>query len=76
MTEGILIIYVSPNGRDEWKPVLPADVPAWLKDRHVMGELVGGDIACKADEDPPLWYRAERVDAANDNAPDLGGDAA
>lgn len=74
MTEGILIIYVSPNGRDEWKPVLPVDVPGWLKDPDTLGELVAGEMACKADEDPPLWYRAERVMPANEE--DLGGDAA
>lgn len=63
MTEGVLIIYVSPNGRDNWQPVLPADVPEWLKAPDILGELVAGEMACKADEEPPVWYRAEKVES-------------
>lgn len=63
MTEGVLIIYVSPNGRENWQPVLPQDVPEWLKDPDILGELVSGEMACKADEEIPVWYRAEKVES-------------
>lgn len=60
MTQGVLIIYASPNGRDEWQPVLPADVPEFVKDPDTLGRLVAGEMCCDA-ETQSLWYRAEQV---------------
>ena len=60
LKEARFIIFESPNGRDGWKPILPVDVPEWIKPAHVMGRLANGDMVT----DPKLttnWYRAQRV---------------
>ena len=64
-----LVIYVSPNGRDNWVPVEPGAVPAWLRVPAIMGRLVAGE-ACS---DPRSasgnnWFRAERVLTPDDRA--------
>lgn len=59
--EGFLIIYASPNGRDQWLPVLPNEVPEWLKEEDTLGELVAGQMCSKCDEADPVWYRAEEI---------------
>src|ERR1700687_305772 len=55
-----LIIWFSQDGETDWKPLLPADVPEWLKDFTVMRHLVEGEIASR-DGGKTGWYRAERV---------------
>jgi hypothetical protein len=58
-----MIIYRSPNCRDDWTPVLPQDVPDWVRDPDNLAQLVEGNACC----DPALgeagsdWYRAEVV---------------
>lgn len=61
--QATLIIYSSPNGRDNWQPVKPEDVPQWLKDPERMAHLVAGEMACKNDEGDrgSDWYKAVRV---------------
>lgn len=63
MTEANLIIYCSINGRDVWAPVLPAEVPEWVKDPDIMGRLVAGEMCSDVAEGVTgsLWYRAEKV---------------
>lgn len=58
------IIYRSKDGRGDWSPVLPQDVPAWVKDPDVMGEMARGQAACKCDEGPTGsdWFRADKID--------------
>lgn len=58
MKAGTLVIYRSSTGKRKWKPVLPAAVPAWLKDPEVLGRLVAGEMAHKPKEG---WYRAEKL---------------
>jgi hypothetical protein len=53
-----LVILRSENGRDGWKPVLPADVPEWLKNPDVMHKLVNGEMAMDPRKGTE-WYRAE-----------------
>ena len=66
MTQGTLIIYTSENGRDGWTPVLPADVPDWLKREDRMGRLVAGEMASDPrSAKPHNWYRAESVGAVH-----------
>ena len=43
MNTGTLIIFSSPNGGDNWTPVLPKDVPEFVKDPDVLARLVDGD---------------------------------
>lgn len=61
--QGYLMIYRSPTGRDNWQPVLPDDVPEWVKDQDILGRLVAGEIACDPTEGNSGrdWYRAERT---------------
>lgn len=63
MKQENIAIMRSENGRDGWVPVPPAEVPDWLKEPDVMGNLVAGNMACKNDEGDKgsAWYRAERV---------------
>lgn len=61
--QALLVIYRSRNGRDNWEPVLPDDVPAWVKAPDIMGRLVQGEQCMDAGERPngSMWYRAKRV---------------
>ena len=58
-----MVVWKSPNGRDQWEPVKPADVPDWVKAEDVMGRLVNGDMCV----DPTLgdsgsdFYRVEKI---------------
>lgn len=62
MTEAMLVIYVSETGRDKWLPVLPDDVPAWIKAPKVMGRLVAGEMCIDPrSETEHRWFRAEKV---------------
>lgn len=55
-----LVILRSKDGRSDWQPVLPADVPEWTKRPEYMGRLVAGEMCMKCDEGPAGsdWYRA------------------
>lgn len=53
----LLIIFKSDNGRDGWKPVLPADVPEWVKDPDVIGNMVKGS-ACMNPDSGEDWFIA------------------
>ncbi len=59
----LLVIYSSENGRDNWKPVPPRDVPEWVQHPLNIAKLVKGEQCMKADEGDKgsLWYRAERI---------------
>lgn len=67
MKQALVIIYRSDNGQDGWEPVLDKDVPEWVKNPKVMGNLIRGVIAQQESRialptsvvNP--WYRAERV---------------
>lgn len=58
-----LVIYESPNGRGGWHPMLPSELPDWVKHPDIIGHLVAGEMCC----DPALgekgsnWYKAVRV---------------
>lgn len=59
--QAVFVIYESANGRDDWKPLKPAEVPEWVSHHDVLGRLVNGDMAM----DPRIgdggspWYRAD-----------------
>ena len=58
-----LVILASPTGRDGWKPVPVAEVPAWVKHPDTIAKMVAGEMCMKADEGDKGsdWYRCERV---------------
>ena len=60
LTLAMLIIYSSPDGQ-VWSPVLPADVPDWLKDPDTIAKLVDG-LMCQSPNSGSrtTWFRAER----------------
>ena len=63
MKETELIIFESPNGRDQWKPLLPKDVPEWVKDPEIISRMIDGEICMDAkigDKGSP-WYCAEQA---------------
>lgn len=61
-----LIIFSSPNGRDHWDPVLPEDVPEWLKEPDVVARLVAGEECMKAGESENRWFYAEQAPTEED----------
>ena len=65
LTQATLIIYRSAHGRGDWSPILPTEVPEWLKVPDVMGRLVAGEVCMKCDEGDKgsEWYMAEQVTA-------------
>lgn len=56
-----LVIYASDNGRDDWRPIKPEDVPDWVADPDNLGRLVAGEMCMRADDGPAgsPWFRAE-----------------
>lgn len=60
MTEANLVILASENGRDQWTPVKPEDVPAWVKEPDNVSRMMAGYACVKCDEGEKgsLWYRA------------------
>lgn len=58
LTQKSLIVYRSENGRDNWRPVKPEEVPEWVKHPDTMAIISTGGMACdpKRGEE---WYRAE-----------------
>jgi hypothetical protein len=65
--QAVIVVYKSENGRDNWQPVLPIDVPEWVKEPGTMGKLVAG-MECM---DPTIgvagsaWYRATKASAVS-----------
>lgn len=59
-----LIIYASENGREDWAPVKPADVPAWVVQPDVLAAMANGEecINCAEGLKGSKWYRAIRAE--------------
>lgn len=53
-----LVILRSPDLK-AWEPVLPKNVPEWVKDPEVIGHLVTGHMVQDGNEEVGYWYRAE-----------------
>ena len=47
----------------EWEVVIPGDVPNWLHDPDVFGEIADGQHSVRnpEDETDETWYRVESV---------------
>ena len=55
-----LMIYRSIDPKadpKEWVLVKNDDVPAWLKEPRILGELVDGYIATDKEKSPGVWWR-------------------
>ncbi len=61
-----LVIFKSPNGRDNWAPVEPVLVPPFVMHPDNMGRLVNGEMCMDVAAGPTGsdWYRAEKVKKA------------
>lgn len=70
MKQALLVICRSPNGRDNWVPVMPLDVPAWVQAPEVMGRLVAGEqcMDIRQGRDGSDWYKAMRVVSVDERA--------
>lgn len=64
---GTLVIFQSSTGMDSWSPVLPKDVPDWVKDPDNVARMVGGE-ACSLNPEAPeaVWYAALRMPTVAD----------
>lgn len=54
-----MVIQRSENGRDNWQPVKPNDVPDWVKDPDNITKLIQGE-QCMRPKDGNAgsdWYR-------------------
>ena len=49
--------------REEWFPIMPADVPEGLKDPGVIGQLVEHNAVVQL-PGAATWYRAELLDGS------------
>lgn len=65
MPEALIIVYASENGRDGWAPVMPADIPEFVKDPDCMGKLLAGYQVMDPSmgETGSRWYRAAKYEA-------------
>ena len=63
MKQHALIIFESVTGRDQWKPILPSDVPEWVKDPDIIARMMDGEICMNAaiGDKGSLWYYAEQA---------------
>ena len=67
LTLGTLVIFASDNGMDGWVPVLPAEVPEWMKDPDNLARLIDGE-ACQnlSEASGEKWFIALRLPTAQD----------
>lgn len=61
MAEALLVVLKAPTQHGPWTPVLPADVPTWVKDEKIMAHLVGGECIQRTEDGVESdWYKVER----------------
>lgn len=63
---GRLLIAKSADGESDWQLVKPQDVPAWLQNPSVLGEMLEGKLAHDTEEPESPWYCAVRVSEQTD----------
>ena len=71
--QAALIIYRSDDDGQTWQPVLPADVPEWVKAPDNVAMMINGHMCKQRTEiltgrDVKPWFRAERLDPAQNDA--------
>ena len=66
--QAVLVVFESPNGRDNWVPLMASDVPEWVRHPDIMGKLVSGQQCMDAAQGDKgsKWYRASRVVSAEE----------
>lgn len=59
-----MVIESSPIGKDDsiWTPVMPEDLPEWVKDPEVMGKMRNGEKVSMNPDKGTVWYRGVRCD--------------
>lgn len=60
LQQASLVILSSDTGRGPWEPVLPAEVPEWVKAPDNIAKMMQGEACMKCDEGErgSLWYAA------------------
>lgn len=56
-----MVVFRSPNGRDQWKAIKPAEVPEFLKHPDTMARLVTTGEMVMDPRVSEWWYRVEKV---------------
>ena len=62
MAEANLVIFKGPSSdapAEDWEPVKPYNVPDWVSDPDVLGEMLASG-ACVSKNDNE-WYRVEEL---------------
>lgn len=74
LKQAMIVVFASEDGETGWAPLRPEEVPAWVKDEDVLGNLLAGDIAQDPQTGDGRWFRAQRVaNTAMPAANDLDG---
>jgi hypothetical protein len=66
---GNIVIYVSPDGLDNWVPLEPDKVPAWLQKPDTLGAMLEGLLAHNGDVPDSPWYAAVTVPMPGETRP-------
>lgn len=61
MKMGQLIIFISRDGGETWQPMMPSEVPQWVRHPDILGEMMIGNMATDPNKGPE-WYRAEHLE--------------
>ncbi len=55
-----LVILRSIDGEQDWEPVLPNDVPAFVRRSDIVRRMVEGEMV-QLESQSPYWFRAEQI---------------
>jgi len=66
--QAVLVVFESPNGRDNWVPITASECPEWVKHPDIIGKLVAGQQCMDAAQGDKgsKWYKASRVVSAEE----------
>ena len=59
-----MVIESSLTGEDDsiWTPVMPEDLPEWVKNPEVIGKIRNGEKVSMNPDKGTVWYRGVRCD--------------
>jgi len=60
--EHLLVFFESPDGRNLWKPVDREQIPDWLRNQVVIDRMIAGELARRAEDNPPRFFKVVEVD--------------
>ena len=57
-----IVIQSSPDGKNDWVNLMPADTPEYVKNKGNLGRLIDGEMVCFDPSSNHRWYRAFKID--------------